>query len=282
VTEQQAWPVTVERTSNGDYMVFPEHMLNGFPATADELSAAGITPPAPDTPTPKEVIARYIAMPVPPDPWELAHAEDILAALTAAGYEVVHVPAAPDKLTALHTLGLTDEDIAYAAEKWVDGAWLIDGTNKRLTVAIGDRQRIADALTEVADYHVTECVDMHGDQGEDGPGDGCCFHARAAYRVGDAARLLRGAASLSPTPTPKFVCPVCGEWRDREGTCDACIPLVHDMLADAAPTPTPDHCPTCDSDDPRRRHAVESWISDSIRCDEPCVSPWHRYDSGQP
>jgi len=151
-----------------------------------------------------------------------------------------------------------------------------------ITAAIGDRQRIADALTEVADYHVTECVDMHGDQGEDGPGDGCCFHARAAYRVGDAARLLRGAASLSPTPTPKFVCPVCGEWRDREGTCDACIPLVHDMLADAAPTPTPDHCPTCDSDDPRRRHAVESWISDSIRCDEPCVSPWHRYDSGQP
>jgi len=72
-----------------------------------------------------------------------------------------------------------------------------------ITAAIGDRQRIADALTEVADYHVTECVDMHGDQGEDGPGDGCCFHARAAYRVGDAARLLRGAASLSPTPTPK-------------------------------------------------------------------------------
>ena len=141
MTEQQAWPVTVERTSNGDYMVFPEHMLNGFPATADELSAAGITPPAPDPPTPKEVIARYIAMPVPPDPWELAHAEDILAALTAAGYEVVHVPAAPDKLTALHTLGLTDEDIAYAAEKWVDGAWLIDGTNKRLTVAIGTAAR---------------------------------------------------------------------------------------------------------------------------------------------
>jgi hypothetical protein len=80
-------------------------------------------------------------MPVPPDPWELAHAEDILAALTAAGYEVVHVPAAPDKRTALHTLGLTDEDIAYAAEKWVDGAWLIDGTNKRLTVAIGTAAR---------------------------------------------------------------------------------------------------------------------------------------------
>lgn len=78
-----------------------------------------------------------------------------------------------------------------------------------ITAAIGDRQRIADALTEVADYHVTECVDMHGDQGEDGPGDGCCFHARAAYRVGDAARLLRGAASLSPTPTPDR-CPQCG------------------------------------------------------------------------
>ena len=93
MTEQPAWPVTVERRSNGDYMVFPEHMLNGFPATADELSAAGITPPA------------------------------------------------PDKRTALYALGLTDEDIAYAAEKWVDGAWLIDGTNKRLTVAIGDAAR---------------------------------------------------------------------------------------------------------------------------------------------
>ena len=54
-----------------------------------------------------------------------------------------------------------------------------------------DRNTTADALTEVADYHVTECVDMHGDQGEDGPGPDCCFHARAAYTVGDAARLLR-------------------------------------------------------------------------------------------
>lgn len=54
-----------------------------------------------------------------------------------------------------------------------------------------DRNHTADALTEVADYHVTECVDMHGDQGEDGPGPDCCFHARAAYTVGDAARLLR-------------------------------------------------------------------------------------------
>jgi histidine triad (HIT) family protein len=54
-----------------------------------------------------------------------------------------------------------------------------------------DEMTTADALTEVADYHVTECVDMHGDQGEDGPGPDCCFHARAAYTVGDAARLLR-------------------------------------------------------------------------------------------
>ena len=103
-----------------------------------------------------------------------------------------------------------------------------------ITAAIGDRQRIADALTEVADYHVTECVDMHGDQGEDGPGDGCCFHARAAYRVGDAARLLRGAASLSPTPTP-------------------------------------DHCPTCDSSEDPERTMGGHWT---------CYDPWH--DSGQP
>ena len=54
------------------------------------------------------------------------------------------------------------------------------------------------------------------------------------------------------------------------------------VAASLSVTPTPDRCPTCGSDDPRRRHAVESWISDSIRCDEPCVSPWHRYDSGQP
>ena len=107
-----------------------------------------------------------------------------------------------------------------------------------ITAAIGDRQRIADALTEVADYHVTECVDMHGDQGEDGPGDGCCFHARAAYRVGDAARLLRGAASLSPTPTP-------------------------------------DHCPTCDSDDVE---ACGAAYYDEHR--HICPDAWH--DSGQP
>jgi len=103
-----------------------------------------------------------------------------------------------------------------------------------ITAAIGDRQRIADALTEVADYHVTECVDMHGDQGEDGPGDGCCFHARAAYRVGDAARLLRGAASLSPTPTPE-------------------------------------HCPTCDSSEDPERTMGGHWT---------CYDPWH--DGGQP
>lgn len=54
-----------------------------------------------------------------------------------------------------------------------------------------DRSHTADALTEVADYHVAECIDMHGDQGEDGPRPDCCFHARAAYAVGDAARLLR-------------------------------------------------------------------------------------------
>lgn len=65
----------------------------------------------------------------------LFHADD--DELAAAGI----TPPAPDKRTALYALGLTDEDIAYAAEKWVDGAWLIDGTNKRLTVAIGDAAR---------------------------------------------------------------------------------------------------------------------------------------------
>jgi len=99
---------------------------------------------------------------------------------------------------------MTDLKMTYAYEAGhEDGKAEVREQLDAITAAIGDRQRIADALTEVADYHVTECVDMHGDQGEDGPGDGCCFHARAAYRVGDAARLLRGAASLSPTPTPK-------------------------------------------------------------------------------
>ncbi len=62
----------------------------------------------------------------------------------------------------------------------------------------------ADRLAEVADWHVAECIDMHGELAdEDGPRDGCfadnrpCFHARAAYRIMDATRLLRESAGTA-------------------------------------------------------------------------------------
>lgn len=151
MTEQQAWPIeSIEKDPGSNcYGV----MLKGAHSgamwfTADELAAAGITPPAPDInfdELPDGTIVHY----------KHSNAHRIMrdghwcdltdgSAVSMAGpehYTVVHVPAAPDKLTALHTLGLTDDDIAYAAEKWVDGAWLIDGTNKRLTVAIGTAAR---------------------------------------------------------------------------------------------------------------------------------------------
>lgn len=149
MTEQQSWPIeSVGVDEDGFALVkfaVPFHgNVEQLYATSEQLAAAGITPPAPDInfdELPDGTIVHY----------KHSNAHRIMrdghwcdltdgSAVSIAGpehYTVVHVPAAPDKRTALHTLGLTDEDIAYAAEKWVDGAWLIDGTNKRLTVAIG-------------------------------------------------------------------------------------------------------------------------------------------------
>lgn len=56
---------------------------------------------------------------------------------------------------------------------------------------LNDPNAVADALTEVADWHCVECIDMHGEADEDGPGAGCCFHAKAAYRTNEAAVMLR-------------------------------------------------------------------------------------------
>ena len=105
-----------------------------------------------------------------------------------------------------------------------------------------DRSHTADALTEVADYHVAECIDMHGDQGEDGPRPDCCFHARAAYAVGDAARLLR----TTPTDSERASTHSAECWR-WHGDC-ARARLVEvtaeraRALLDAATPETPERC----------------------------------------
>jgi hypothetical protein len=67
----------------------------------------------------------------------------------------------------------------------------------------------------------------------------------------------------------------CGcRWNDLTGRWHLC--RYHDGMNDglamaASPTPTPDHCPTCDSSEDPERTMGGHWT---------CYDPWH--DSGRP
>ncbi len=92
-------------------------------------------------------------------------------------------------------------------------------------------------------------------------------HANLLDAIGDPYYIRVWLGVLGTTPTAL----------EREAF--ARLRRIADALDDAAavsPPPAPTTCPTCGSDNPRQQHAVESWISDTIRCDEPCPDPWHQ------
>lgn len=120
VTEQQSWPIESVTHLRGDqYEVELVGLATRLTVHRERFTEAGITPPAPDInfdelPVGSVVKDREWCLWVKlSDGWANGAGRTPSGNLwdRHAPYTVVHVPVAPDKRAALHTLGLTDEDI---------------------------------------------------------------------------------------------------------------------------------------------------------------------------
>lgn len=109
MTEPQAWPIeSVTPLDHGYYRV----TLKGSGTLIHderELAAAGITPPPDPINIPTEMVAAF------KEAWHKADGEGRPGRRVEEGLRAalrVHVPDAPSVRTALHTIGLTDQEIA--------------------------------------------------------------------------------------------------------------------------------------------------------------------------
>lgn len=138
MSNQQAWKIdSVEWSESCRGAHVQLHGVEGLHYfTAGELAAAGITPP-PDPinfdtmPVGTEVRSertRWNCVKGTDGNWYGPNARNGCGALDPSHgpYTVVHVPDAPSVRTALHTIGLTDNDITDAvdADRELSTAWL--------------------------------------------------------------------------------------------------------------------------------------------------------------
>lgn len=137
---------------------------------------------------------------------------------------------------------------------------------------------LADRLDELATDRRWDCWNKHGDgsldvpEGYD-PSPDCCDAADGANALRAAADGLRQLADEN-----RALRELAGFLIDACATHRIAVPFhssLQDLMADIAggavaslsPTPTPDRCPTCDSDDrtkqrvrgPGQRHCPNTW-----------------------